>query len=101
MKKLCYPSSHITGNSRYETISNAMEKAVRKSTLFHEKTSPLVIFLVVASMVTHNTGSVTGKERIVKREPRPPDWDTMAAMMVVADVMAIPPASIVIQNCNG
>ncbi len=78
-----------------------MENAVRKSTLFHEKTRPLVILLVVVSMVTHNTGSVTGNDRIVKRDPRPPERDTMAAMMVVADVMEIPPASIVMVNCKG
>ena len=52
-------------------------------------------------MDIHNIGRTTGKEIIVKREPLPPAFATIAANMVVEEAIANPPATTIAIKVKG
>ncbi len=90
-RSLFQSSSHTYLNSRKDITEIKPEKASKKSRFFPAGEGGLSA-AEVDDIDIQSTGSSMGNDIIVKREPFPPAFATMAASIVVVDAMENPPA---------
>ena len=89
---LRYSSTHTYLNSRKDITEMKPEKASKKTRLPRAGAGSYRE-AVVDAMAIQRTGRSTGKEMMVKSDPLPPAFATMAARIVVTAAMDAAPAA--------
>lgn len=95
-----YSSIQTNLNSKKDITEIKPEKASKKRTLpVLGRTGVRATF--VDEIEIQSTGSSMGKDMIVKSDPLPPAFAVMAARMVVAAAIEMPPAATDSMKCAG